>query len=71
MKLNDVPKGSVIVADVTDDKGTTSEQEITFHHLDGMYSYCTLPSGDTAHLSVMTPLERIDGKQGYYRIEDN
>jgi hypothetical protein len=35
-------------------------EEITFDHVDGMYSYNTLPDGKVVHLSVMTPLTKVD-----------
>jgi len=50
----------------------------TCHHLDGMYSYCTMDEGgvlfhnsegniNTFHLSRHTPMILIDGR---YQIED-
>jgi len=38
---------------------------ITFHHIDGMYSYCTTEEGDVVHLSAMTPLIK---ENDYYII---
>ena len=66
MKLYEIEKGSKIKTKLNSGK----EVFITFHHLDGMYSYCTLEDGDpdnVVHLSVNTPLI----KEGdYYLIED-
>jgi len=62
MKLQDIPKGSKIKVE---------EGIITFHHLDGMYSYCTADwrkkEESIIHLSRMTPLK----KEGdYYFMEE-
>ncbi len=65
MKLHEIPKGSKIKTQLTSGK----EVFITFHHLDGMYSFCTIDDGDpdnTLHLSVNTPLRKVDD---YYVIE--
>lgn len=51
MKLFEIEKGSKIKWD---------GEIITFQHLDGMYSYCTLENGDVVHLSAMTPLRKIN-----------
>ncbi len=34
-------------------------EELTFHHLDGMYSYCTKDNGDVVHLAAWTEIELI------------
>ena len=31
---------------------------IHFDHVDGMYSYCTLPNGELVHLAAWTEVER-------------
>jgi hypothetical protein len=51
VKLYDVPKGSRI---------KFFGEELTFHHLDGMYSYCTLENGDVVHLACYAPVEVLD-----------
>lgn len=67
MRLYDIPKGSKILVEVIDSKGNTKEDTVTFHRLDGMYSYCETSDGEPVHLSVVTPLIK-DGE--YYRIEE-
>jgi len=51
MKLFEIERGAKIKWD---------GEVITFHHLDGMYSYCTLENGDVVHLSVLTPVKKIN-----------
>lgn len=34
----------------------------TFHHIDGIYSYCTTSDGEAFHLSATTPMKFIDGR---------
>jgi hypothetical protein len=66
MKLYEIPKGSQIKATLNSGK----ECFITFYHVDGAFSYCTLNDGDsdsTIHLAASTPLR----KEGdYYVIGD-
>lgn len=52
MKLKDIPTGSQI---------TIGEDTVTFDHLDGMYSYCTVNGNPkiVVHLSRMTPLKKV------------
>lgn len=40
----------------------------TFHHLDGMYSYCTLKTGQVFHLAVWTPMREVNGR---WEIDEN
>lgn len=56
MFLLDIPEGSKIMGECSD-TGTF----IIFHHLDGMYSYCTTEKGGVVHLSAYTPIEK-DGE---------
>ena len=58
MKLFELNKGDKIIVD-----GVT----VTFDHVDGMYSYCTLENGDVVHLSVMTPVKKINN---VYEIDE-
>ena len=69
MELHEIPRGSRIKTTLTSGR----EVFITFHHLDGMYSYCTLDDGNpdtenVIHLSRFTPLEKVDD---YYVIKDD
>lgn len=43
MKLYDVPRNTLIRVEGCD-------QDILFHHIDGMYSYSTMSNGDVVHL---------------------
>ena len=66
MKLYEIPKGSKIKVNLNSGR----EVFITFHHIDGMYSYCTLEDGDpdnVVHLNASTPLKQIED---YYVIEE-
>jgi hypothetical protein len=65
MKLYDVPRFTwvypvtdvdVPVAGVPVDKG----QMVKFHHIDGMYSYCTNVDGDVVHLPAWQEVEVLD-----------
>lgn len=64
--LHQIPRGSSIKVTLKSGR----EVMATFHHLDGMYSYCTLNgNADSAfHLSVMTPLRKFTGKEGDYYV---
>jgi hypothetical protein len=57
MKLYEIPRGSVIKID---------DMIVTFHRLDGAYSYCTTEKGVVLHLSVSTSLEK--DSDGFYTI---
>lgn len=35
-------------------------QEYNFHHIDGMYSYCTDDAGNVVHLRAWTEVEVIN-----------
>lgn len=63
LTLQDIPEGSKIHA-ITNLSQKGKMSVITFHHLDGMYSYCTVdghPAGsNTLHLSFATPLVKVD-----------
>lgn len=43
MKLYDLPRNTWF-------KVLGIAEPILFHHLDGMYSYCTLKNGDVVHI---------------------
>ena len=42
MKLYEIPRESKIKTDCFNSKNEKIGDMITFHHLDGMYSYCTV-----------------------------
>jgi len=51
MKLYDVPPNSTIRID--------EHWILDFHHVDGMYSYCTDKDGNVVHLAAWTEVEVI------------
>ena len=53
MKLYDVPSGTRIV--VRDEDGNALR--LTFHHLDGMFSYCTDDNGNVVHVAAAAEVE--------------
>lgn len=55
MKLHEIPQESKIKCDVSD-----GSKFIIFHHIDGMYSYCTTEKGGVAHLGAMQELVKVD-----------
>lgn len=62
MKLYEIPRGSKI---------KWEDEILTFHHLDGMYSLCTIDRFEEEkmiHLPASTPL-RTEGD--YYIIDDS
>lgn len=59
MKLYEIPRDSKILLSITDGKTITKEL-CTFHRLDGAYSVIETPKGDIVHLSVSTPLAKVD-----------
>lgn len=71
MKLYDIPQGSKIKLDVVNHAGEKIGEYITFHHLDGMYSYCTVDGVEDSkmnlvHLAAATPLVKVGD---HYEIE--
>lgn len=65
--LFEIPEGSKIhvIASVHGSKEAPKPHLATFHHLDGMYSFCTIDDmeeDNVFHLSGRTPLKkRTDG----------
>jgi hypothetical protein len=54
MKLYEVPKNSRILVE-----GDDANEELNFHHIDGMYSYCTRDDGTVVHLAAWTEVEIV------------
>ena len=67
MKLYEIPKGSRIKAETSNERGKLGDY-IIFHKLDGAYSYCTVEGkpGEVCHLSANQDLELSD--EGYYEL---
>lgn len=57
VRLMDIPRESKIrVPLYNKETDECTEDTITFHRLDGMYSYCKTSAGDVVHLGTMQPL---------------
>lgn len=58
MKLYDLPrdKGIKIFCNCSD-----GSEYVVFHHVDGLYSYCTTEKGGVIHLAANTPLTKTEG----------
>jgi len=56
--LHQLKKGDKIHAHTN--RSQKVKEVITFDHVDGMYSYNTLPDGEVVHLGVMCPLVKVD-----------
>jgi len=69
MKLYEIPKNSPLRVTVSDYGGDNGSVDLaTFHHLDGMYSYCETSDGQPFHLMADTEMELVDGR---YEIKEN
>jgi len=58
MKLYECPR-NVLVRSLETEEGD-EPLEFKFHHVDGMYSYCTLENGEVVHLAAWTEVEIIE-----------
>lgn len=70
MKLHEIPKGSIINVETRNDKDEVLGTQIKFHHLDGMYSYCTVVGKDNkvCHLYANQELELQE--DGTYNLDN-
>ena len=59
VKLYEVPKNSRIRIEGLEVNGVPVE-ELNFHHVDGMYSYCTTDDNNVIHLAAWTECEIIE-----------
>lgn len=70
IKLYNLPQrveGGIKIHGLQDDK--KKDIVVLFHHLDGMYSYCTIEGTDKiVHLSASTPLVELE--DGEYKIDE-
>jgi hypothetical protein len=60
MKLYNLPNNSKIYCEASD-----GSSYVLFHHVDGMYSYCTTEKGGVAHLSS---IEDVEPYQDGYKL---
>ena len=73
VKLHQVPRGSIIKCKVKNEGKGSTPAEVKFHHLDGMYSYCTIVKpkrleDEVVHLHRMASLTLVS--EGVYKLED-
>jgi hypothetical protein len=68
MKLYEIPKGSRIKAETSNETGKLGDY-IVFHHIDGAYSFCTVEGKEeeVCHLSVNQEL-KLSGEGNYYEL---
>lgn len=62
MKLYEIPDGSPLRIEFED-----CVDDSTFHHIDGMYSYCLTSNFKPFHLSAVTPVKLVNGR---YEIDE-
>lgn len=72
LKLYEIPKESKIKGEYVDTAtGQVIGDMATFHHLDGMYSFCTIDGveapNNVIHLSAVTPL--LINEDGSYSVD--
>jgi hypothetical protein len=58
-RLRQLPRDKGIIIKWFVDEETGKEIDITFHHIDWAYSYCTVWER-VVHLSASTPLEKVN-----------
>lgn len=67
-KLYEIPRKSTIIADIQEGDKEYKDAKITFHHLDGAYSYCTVnDSGTPVHISASAELRKLE--DGTYKLD--
>jgi hypothetical protein len=66
MKLHEIPRGSRIKVETSNENGKLGDR-IIFHRTDGMYSYCTVKDTEhVCHLHVLQELEKKEDEEGEY-----
>ena len=71
MKLYEIPRGSKIKIKLDTSGIYGKDAFITFHNIDGLFSYCTINDGNqisTIQLSITTELKKVGN---YYIIAEN
>lgn len=75
MKLYELPrdKGIRIKAETRAINEQKLGDYIIFHHIDGMYSYCTVENapGEICHLSANQEIKYHEEDKAYHLVEDN
>lgn len=71
MKLYEIPEGSKIKAETHNDKGEKMGDFITYHHIDGMYSFCTIDgmedvSNDGSNICHLGASQDLEKEDDYY-----
>jgi hypothetical protein len=64
MRLFEIPRNSKLKLSVSKGVEPFEEKVVTFHHTDGMYSYCTVDDweeNNVLHVGVMQPMKLVDG----------
>lgn len=59
IKLYEVPDNSRIRIEGLEVNGVLTE-ELNFHHIDGMFSYCVTDNNEVVHLSAFAECEIIE-----------
>ena len=65
-KLHEIPRGSRIKAETSNESGKLGDF-LTFHHLDGMYSYCTV-EGKPEEVVHMVANQELVKVEDYYEL---
>lgn len=59
MKLYEIPRNSKLLLPIGKRGEEAKDTMCDFHHIDGMYSYITTPSGSAVHLGASTEVKKV------------
>jgi len=65
--LCDIPQGSKIKAETFNESGKLGDF-ITFHRLDGRYSFCTIDGLDKDNVCHLSVMQQLVDKGDYYEL---